>query len=105
MVRLLLFVRRPYSLSAEEAVRWMHEQAAPLAATSAAVRVELVRLGAPGVPSDSDCEWLIEMHYQRVEDATGAARNGPCRDLVADLRLLGMRPRLVVADTGEPVEG
>jgi hypothetical protein len=104
MVRLMLFVSRPYSLSAEQAVRWMHEQAAPLAATGAE-RVELIRLGAPGVDGGSDCEWLIEMHYRRVEDAAGAARNGPCRDLIADLRLLGMQPRLVVADTGEPVEG
>jgi hypothetical protein len=102
MVRLMLFVSRPYSLPAEEAVGWMLEQAAPLA-TMGAERVELVRLGAPGVHGNSDCEWLIEMYYRRVEDAAGAARNGLCRDLVADLRLLGMRPRLVVADTGEPV--
>jgi hypothetical protein len=100
----MLFVSRPYSLPAEEAVDWMHQQAAPLA-TLGAERVELVRLGAPGVHGDSDCEWLIEMYYRRVEDAAGAARNGLCRDLVADLRLLGMRPRLVVADTGEPVAG
>jgi len=104
MVRLMLFVCRPYYLSGEEALRWIHQQAAPLA-TMGAERVELVRLGAPGAYGESDYEWLIEMHYQRVEDAAGDARNGPCRDLVADLRLLGMRPRLVVADTGEPVEG
>ena len=104
MARLMLFVCRPFSLSAEETVRWMHEQAAPLAATGAE-RVELVRLGAPGVHGDPGCEWLIELHYRRVEDAAGAARNGPCHDLVADLRLLGMRPRLVVADNGEPAAG
>ena len=102
MVRLMLFVWRPYSLSAEEAVGWMREQAAPLAAMGAE-RVELVRLGAPGVHGHSDCEWLIEMYFRRVEDAAAAARNGLCRDLVADLRLLGMRPQLVVADSGEPV--
>jgi hypothetical protein len=104
MVRLMLFVRHPYSLSAEEAVGWMREQTAPLAAMGAE-RVELVRLGAPGVHGSSDCEWLIEIYYERVEDAASAARNGPCRDLIADLRLLGMRPQLVVAPSGEPLEG
>ena len=103
MVRLMLFVCRPYSLAAEEARDWMCELAAPLA-TIGAECVELVRLGAPGVHSSSDCEWLIEMRYPRVEDAAAAARNGPCSDLVADLRLLGMRPRLVVANTGERLE-
>ena len=96
----MLFVWRPYSLSGE-AVGWMREQAAPLAATGASAW-HFVRLGAPGVYGDSDCEWLIEM-YGRVEDAAAAARTGPCRDLLADLRLLGM-PQLVVADSSEPVE-
>lgn len=104
MVRLMLFVCRPYFLPAKEARDWMRELAAPLA-TMGAERVELVRLGAPGVHSGSDCEWLIEMRYARVEDAARAARNVVCRDLVADLRLLGMRPRVVVADSGEPVQG
>ena len=69
MVRLMLFVWRPYSLSAEEAVGWMREQAAPLAATGAE-RVALVRLGAPEFYGDSDCEWLIEM-------PTGVSRTPP----------------------------
>lgn len=103
MVRLMLFVRRPCSLSADEAVGWMRDQAAPLAAMGAE-RVELVRLAAPGGRGSPDCEWLVEMYYQRVEDAAAAARNRSCRDLVADLRLLGMRPQLVVADSSEPVQ-
>jgi hypothetical protein len=31
-----------------------------------------------------------------------AVRDQVCRELVADLRLLGMHPRLVLADGGEP---
>ena len=104
VARLMLFVRRPYVLSEAEAARWIREQAAPLA-TASARRVELTRLQAPALYGGADCDWLVEMHFGRGEDAARAARDEACRDLVADLRLLGMQPRLVVADATEPVEG
>ena len=100
----MLFVRRPYTLSEAEASRWMREQAAPLA-TASAERVELTRLQAPALHGGADCEWLIEMHFERGQDAARTARDDVCRDLVADLRLLGMRPQLGVADGTEPLEG
>ena len=99
----MLFVRRPRGLSEVDAARWVREQAAPLARASAVDRVELIRLQAPAPRGGVDCEWLIEMHCARGEDAARAARDGACRDLVADLRLLGMQPRLVVADGNEPL--
>jgi hypothetical protein len=102
VVRLMLFVRRPYVLSQEEASRWMREQATPLATTNGVERVELIRLQTPTRGGGGDCEWLIEMHCRCGEDAVRAARGAACRDLVADLRLLGMHPRLVVADGSEP---
>jgi hypothetical protein len=94
----MLFVRRPFHLSEEEAAHWMRERAGPLAIASAVDRVELIRLQAPAVRGVADCEWLIEMHCERGEDAARAARDDACRDLIADLRLLGMQPRLVIAD-------
>ena len=100
----MLFVRRPYALSQEEASRWMREQAAPLATTNGVERVELIRLQAPALGRGADCEWLIEIHCERADDAARAARDAVCRDLVADLRLLGMQPRLVVADGSEPLQ-
>ena len=104
VARLMLFVRRPYALSEAEAACWMREQAAPLA-TASAERVELTRLQAPALHGGADCEWLVEIHFGRGEDAARAARDEACRALVADLRLLGMQPRLVVADGTEPLEG
>ena len=101
----MLFVRRPYVLSEEEGARWIREQAAPLARANAVDRVELIRLRTPALHGGADCEWLIEMHFERGEDAARAARDNACRDLVADLRLLGMRPQLVIADGTEPLEG
>jgi hypothetical protein len=101
----MLFVRRPSSLSEDEAVRWMRGQAAPLAAMSHVDRVEVTRLQTPALRGGTDWQWLIEMHCDDGEDASNAARDPACRDLVADLRLLGMQPVLVVADGTEPLEG
>jgi hypothetical protein len=98
----MLFVRRPSALTKAEAARWVREQAAELAAAATVDRVQLIRLQTPAVPGGGDSEWLIEMHYPSAEAATCAARDRVCRELVADLHLLGMRPRLVVADAGEP---
>jgi len=100
----MLFVRRPYRLSEEEAVRCMREQAAPLTAVTAVDRVEVTRLQVPALRGGTDWQWLIEMHCERGDDAARAARDDACRELVADLRLLGMQPSLVVADGTEPLE-
>jgi hypothetical protein len=105
VARLMLFVRRPEMLSNEEAVLWMREQATALARGAAIERVELVRLRSPALRGHGDCEWLIEMHCAGGDDACRAACEDPCRELIADLRLLGMRPRLVLADRGEPIKG
>jgi hypothetical protein len=102
MTRLMLFVRRPSALSEAQAGGWMREQAAQLAGATAVDRVQLIRLQDPGAHGGGDCDWLIEMHCQSGEAAVSAARDQVCRDLVADLRLLGMHPRLVLADGGEP---
>ena len=105
MVRLLLFVGRPNALSEREAARWMREQVAPLARMEPVTRVEVTRLQAPALRGGRDWQWLIEMHCDDGEDAARAARDEVCRDFVSDLRLLGMRPSLVVADGTEPLEG
>ncbi|HZA67869.1 MAG TPA: hypothetical protein VE592_13010 [Geminicoccaceae bacterium] len=101
----MLFLRRPYRLSDEEAVRWMREQAAPLARVSGVERVDLTRLQAPALHGGSDWQWLIEMHCRDGQDASRAARDKTCRELVADLRLLGLAPSLEVADRTEPLRG
>jgi hypothetical protein len=105
VARLLLFVQRPYVLSERDATRWMLDQAAPLARIDAVRRVDVTRLQAPALRGGRDWQWLIEMYCERGEDAARAARDGACRDLVADLRLLGMQPSLVLADGTEPLEG
>ena len=82
----------------------MREQVAPLARMESVRRVEVTRLQAPALRGGRDWEWLIEMYCDRGEDAARAARDEACRDLVADLRLLGMNPSLVLADGTDLVD-
>jgi hypothetical protein len=100
----MLFFRRPSFLGEAQAVRWMREQAAPLAGLAAVDRVDVTRLQAPALRGGTDWQWLIEMHCRRGEQAELAARDDACRDLIADLRLLGLHPTLVVADDTEWIE-
>jgi hypothetical protein len=99
----MLFARRPYHLTQEEADRWMRSQAASLTRSAATSGAHVSRLRAPASPA-ADWDWLIEMHFDDADDAVRAAHIDACRDLVADLRLLGMSPRLVLADATRPLE-
>jgi len=101
---LLLFARRPYHLSDEEADGWMRGQAASLSDAPGVAGVELSRLKSPSARAGASWDWLIEMHLEHPEDAAGAVRDAVCQDLVADLRLLGMHPRLVLADGTRPLD-
>jgi hypothetical protein len=100
----MLFVRRPYHVSQDEADRWMRAQAAPLARAATIDSVHVSRLQAPTARGGSDWDWLIELHCRGVEEAGLAAREEALRDMVADLRLLGMNPRLVLVDGTRPLE-
>ena len=104
IVRLMLFVRRPYHLSQEEADHWMRAEVAPLARAVAVTSVEISQLRSPSAPGSSEWDWLIEMSFEAADDASRAAREAVCRDLVADLRLLGMRPSLTLVDSTRAVE-
>jgi hypothetical protein len=83
----------------------MRSQAAPLAATAAVRKVEVSRLRTPAARGGGEWDWLIEMHCDGVEQAQRAAREQVCRDFVADLRLLGMHPSLVLADATRQLVG
>jgi hypothetical protein len=100
----MLFISRPYHLSDEEADRWMRSQVAPLANTEPVTGVEVTRLRSPAGSGGGHWDWMIEIHCDGVEGARRAAREDVLRDLVGDLRLLGMHPRLVLADRTEQLE-
>src|ERR671915_795033 len=104
IARLMLFVRRPYHLSEQEADNWLRGQAVPLAQAATVESVEVSRLHGPGPQGGRDWDWLIEMHCEDAEAARHAAPAEAGRALVAGLPPLGMQPTLVLADTTGPLE-
>jgi hypothetical protein len=82
----------------------MRNQAASLSDAPGVAGVELSRLKSPSARAGASWDWLIEMHLEHAGDAAEAARDAVCRDLVADLRLLGMHPSLVLADGTRPLD-
>jgi hypothetical protein len=98
----MLFVCRPYHLSDQEADGWMRSQAGAIADVEPVTRVEVSRLRSAAGGAGGSWDWMIEIHCDGAEAAGRAARAEALRDLVGDLRLLGMRPRLVLADSTAP---
>ena len=94
----MLFVSRPYHLSDEEADSWMRSQAVAIADVEPVTRMELSTLRSAAGGGAGSGDWMIEIHCEGAAGARQAARAEALRDLVGDLRLLGMQPRLVLAD-------
>jgi hypothetical protein len=105
MARLIVLVQRPYHLSTEEADHWIRGQVAALAKDDAVRRVDLTLLQSVAPGCGRGWDWLIELHCDRGQDASRAAASSAWRELLADLRQLGMRPSVVLADQAAAVHG
>jgi hypothetical protein len=104
MLRLLLMGRSPATLPGDPGRAWLAEQAARLAALPAVSTASLCPLRSASDRWSSEFEWLLEL---RVRDGTPVADvvDHPLWiELLADLRLLGMRPQAAVADAAGAVE-
>ena len=101
--RLLVLWNRPHHLTAAEAERWARDEVRALRATDAIRSARLTRLESASPRQASDWRWLLEL------ELTGSVRDcverGPCAEWLGDLRLLGMRPAVVVAAEAIALEG
>jgi hypothetical protein len=101
--RLLVLWSRPVHLNAEEADRWVRAEVRALLAAEAVRSVELTRLESASPRHAADWQWMLEL------EVTGPVREcverGPCAEWLGDLRLLGMRPAVVVAAGPIALEG
>jgi hypothetical protein len=96
MARLVLLAQAPPHLDGEEAEAWLREQLAALVGMHGIERVSLARLESVSIDLGGSADWLVEMDCSAVDDAVGACRNGALRDLIGDLRLIGMHPSLAL---------
>jgi hypothetical protein len=93
----MIFVQRPRHVSAEEAEDWLRGELEPVAGDG--VRgIELKRLASPGLRFSDTWSWMLELDCRDAEAARRAVEEGPGLLLLADLRLLGMRPSVALVE-------
>jgi hypothetical protein len=97
VARVVFLWTRPYHLSPEEADGWIRREAARLLALEGAERAELTALKSPPRQAP-EWDWMLELHLRDGTDAHRCVEEPACADWLLDLRLLGMRPSVVVVD-------
>jgi hypothetical protein len=94
--RVLVLWTRPQHLSREEAERWVRRELRAVAAADAVRSATLSRLEQASPWHGGDWRWLLEL--QIAGSVRDHVESGPFAEWLGDLRLLGMRVQLVVAE-------
>jgi hypothetical protein len=98
VARLLIFWAQPAHLSAAEADAWVRRELHKVTGVAGVERAELTRLRAGSDRFASPHDWMLELQLASELAATDCVNARPCAEWLGDLRLLGMRPAVVVAD-------
>ncbi len=105
VVRLLIFWTRPQHLSAAEADAWARRELSPIAQLAAVERADLISLHPTSERLDCRHDWLLDVRLAAGAQPADCVESPPCADWIADMRLLGMSPSVVVAGGGESLAG
>lgn len=98
MPRLIVMCERPMHLAEDEAVAWLQREAGEISADDGVDSVELTVLESAPLRWGRVWDWLIEIEIAGETDRDALAKGSRCATLLADLRLLGMRPAVAVVD-------
>jgi hypothetical protein len=101
-VRLLLLWEHPRLSLADEVRAWAEREIAPLGANERVERLDLIPLRAAG-DHVAQFDWLLELRVRTRAEAAELLREAPLRDLLGELRSLGLRPIVLVADEADAV--
>jgi hypothetical protein len=93
--RLLVLWSRPSHLTDEEADGWARSEVRALLAGDAVTKAELTRLESASPRHRGDWGWLLALEL--AVPAAEFVEHGRCAELLGDLRLLGMRPAVMLA--------
>jgi hypothetical protein len=103
VARLLILWNRPSHLTADDAERWAQAEVRSLLGDDSVAGAALTRLESASPRYGRDWHWLVEL------EVTGPVRDcveqGVCAGWLADMRLLGMRPTVVLAGEDIGLEG
>jgi hypothetical protein len=96
----MIFVQKPRHVSAEEAEEWLHAQLADFEGHGIQ-RVELKRLASPTLRFSETWSWMVQLDCSDPQSASAAVSDGAGLLLLADLRLLGMRPSIALVEDAD----
>lgn len=103
MARVVVLWTRPYHLSAEEATAWAQQEVSRLLSVDGVARAELTRLQSVPERYPRACDRILELHLAPGVDPSSCAAAAACAEWLADLRVLGLRPSVLLADKKIPV--
>ena len=92
MPRVLVLGQRPRVLGEHEAAAWTRQQADALLQSPSIRRAEPKAIDAAGNSFGPAYDWLLELEVESTE----ALEAAPIAELLLDLRLLGLRPAVLV---------
>jgi len=94
-VRILVLWIACHVISTEEDARWAGEESARLRGCDGVLDLTLHRVECAGARHARQWDWCLELHL--AEGAANAVVRQPvCAEFLADLRLLGTRPAVLV---------
>jgi hypothetical protein len=100
--RVVITGGQPHHLSSAEADNWMRAQLVSLSQVPGVESIVLTRTQALD-SHPRPWAWLCELHLADGADPRACAEHPTCAEWLMDLRLLGLRPTLVVLGPGERV--
>jgi hypothetical protein len=103
VARLLIFWTQPLHLSAAEADAWVRGELRKVTRLASVERAELTRLRSRSERFGAPHDWMLELHLAPGAVPADCVEAQPCAEWLADLRLLGMSPAVVVADSDQPL--
>jgi len=95
----MIFVERPRHVTSEEAEVWLEGELAALDSND----VDSIRLKRVVGASPRLCDtwsWMVQIDCRDLDAAREALGSGPAMALLADLRLLGLRPSVALVEDG-----
>ena len=105
MPRLLVLCSNPYHLTPQDAQAWLSGELEAVVLHDGLRGASLTRLASPPFsPPTSSSGWLVEFRLDSAATAAAMRRRGAFGALIADLRLIGMAPTVIVPDDDSTVE-
>jgi hypothetical protein len=102
MPRLVILWTRPAHLSRVEADAWARAEVPGLAAAAGLDGTRVTEVRPAALEHPAAWHWMLELDLPDDDAAGRSLQRGPIADWVRDLRLLGMRPTVLLVDTPAP---